>query len=721
LQYSKQPKCRSKFGCIFLSFFLQARLVGNRLLRQVTITMSERSSQQRRIQSMALALAEQLSRVFPNYGPLAAALQQDSPHFKDVVKQWLAQLLEESGLILPLPSKSSSGSSSTGGSGGSGDVNTNGNTVDEIMTSPEYQEIQMALSMAIAQWKAQPSSPNLVPTETTTKDDDDKSKNETKNTEPDSSKKSFSWLDQFLQQAAGGGGSLLYNFVSIDDIVQAPSDQERLIILQKVSHVDDILLDWSQVLPLVRQGLLYDDIDDDDVHTIMRMEQKEDDNNNNNNNKEEEGANQKDSSSSSLGSTTTKAAAADMALKYLQLHRTWFDQGRMSTEHVGLQYDLCRNVMVAIQKRMVTLLTSCTTTTMATTTTTTSSSAMAETASLKSNKKQKWDQDTLLMHQVQTWHDMWLDIMQRGLYSEEAAQDMEITMFLWMRDFRDSTLTDADESTCTTLSSSSSSSLPLPLSLPSHIILALLDPQSLWLHSWTNLVSIQRLMYLLEHTSVLPSVMACAANPPRISANTNNNNNEALCHALYLHSLSTLRAILVRTRVSHFPWHLLLLPPPQQQQQSESAEVFSITNLVDTASRIGVAIQAKGDADHLAGHSSSSSDTTTMTSSIPTIKKNHQLLLLDVFMAALEFITKNTTTRPTSVQRDNNGDRNHDTVDWWIELCCDAMDTLLWGCKRHGHDLDMTFIQARLSSIHDKMTVGSPRIISAFCQTLDAI
>jgi hypothetical protein len=98
---------------------------------------------------------------------------------------------------------------------------------------------------------------------------------------------SFSLLDQ-LQ----GGFALP---VTIDEINEAASDEERLALFQKISYVDDVLPDWTEVRSLLK---------------------------------------------SSLQNSNTQ-----IALEYLKLHRKFFGLCRSSAEYDSLAFNLCQNLM----------------------------------------------------------------------------------------------------------------------------------------------------------------------------------------------------------------------------------------------------------------------------------------------------------------------------------------------------------------------------------------
>ena len=93
--------------------------------------------------------------------------------------------------------------------------------------------------------------------------------------------------------------------MTLDDFQAATTPKERLALFQKVPQVDDLVLDWNKVLPLLQDGL--------------------------------------------YGSSSTTTS-----LDYAKLHRKWFGQGRASTEHWSIRCDLCQNILTAIMNLVVT-------------------------------------------------------------------------------------------------------------------------------------------------------------------------------------------------------------------------------------------------------------------------------------------------------------------------------------------------------------------------------
>jgi hypothetical protein len=257
---------------------------------------------------------------------------------------------------------------------------------------------------------------------------------------------SFSLLDQ-LQ---GGFAPP----VAVEEILEAPSVAERLTIFKKINYVEDLLADWKEFRPILRTDLQTSD---------------------------------------------------STAFECLQLHRKWFDQGRSSTEYLGLQYDLCQNLMDAIVTHFVS----------------SEISAM---------------EDNLLVDLIQNWHDMFLDVMQSGHYSRDLAENMEVSMMFLLRN----------------ISSQPSEEEEVEDIIPVHI-LALIDTQAKWFRSWADHVSPQYLVSLLERTEILPDLIVRC----RIKKNDSPSQSSVSNEALRLQSVAILASIIGRTRVPLFPWYLL--------------------------------------------------------------------------------------------------------------------------------------------------------------------
>ena len=319
-----------------------------------------------------------------------------------------------------------------------------------------------------------------------------------------------------------------------------------------------------------------------------------------------------------------------MSLEYLQLHRIWFDQGRSSAEYARLQYDLCRSVMLGIQARVIAL--------------------SRESSSVSTNVT--WYNDNLLTLMVQTWHEMWLDLMQRGVYSEQSAGDIEVTMLLWLQDFSVGGQGLSDESA---------------EPFPSHAILALIDPTATWLFSWTRLVSPKRLIMLIERTGILPSILKRCARTTvalRLRQSDGSSSDQSLSilnRAIRLHSIAALRALIVRTRISHFPWHLLSSESPLDSQP------FDIVNFAKRSASITLAIRDGTDA--------SVENETSLIS--PTDEQLRDIL--EIFLVALEEMT--------------------DVL--WVKLCVDAIEAILFWSSSQSNHFEIKKIEHRIQSIEN--------------------
>jgi hypothetical protein len=279
----------------------------------------------------------------------------------------------------------------------------------------EYTELELAIPIAVERWRS------TIYTHTVA----DQSK-----------ATSFSLFDQ-LQ-----GG--FEPPVTIKEIFEAPPG-EMLSVLERVDHVDDILMDWQQLRPVLNQGL-----------------------------------------------------QTNQWRGYLHLHRKWFDQGRSSTEYLSLQYYICQDCLKAFEMLVASGLIL----------------------------------DDKLLQLSQTWHDMWLDLMQQDRYSQDGAEDMELRFLLLLRK-----LVHPQQEAFSVL--------------PAHLF-ALIDPQALGFACWINHVTPQRLVELMLNSQLLPDIVGRCGSTTRDPSRS-----PALDTALRIHSIAMLQAVLVKTRGASFPWRLI--------------------------------------------------------------------------------------------------------------------------------------------------------------------
>lgn len=99
--------------------------------------------------------------------------------------------------------------------------------------------------------------------------------------------KSFSLLDQF---------SSFSERVFFHQIQDATGEEERLKLLQKVDHIDDVLTDWKEVQTMLQGGLLSD------------------------------------------------------RANYLDLHSKWFHQCQETTEYQSIRFGLCFNILFSLRQ-----------------------------------------------------------------------------------------------------------------------------------------------------------------------------------------------------------------------------------------------------------------------------------------------------------------------------------------------------------------------------------
>jgi len=195
------------------------------------------------------------------------------------------------------------------------------------------------------------------------------------------------------------------------------------------------------------------------------------------------------------------------AMELIGLHRKWFDQARSSCEYTPLQYGLCQNLLETIFANVVV-------------------GAQEKETHLTDKCR-----SSFLTSLVLNWRDMWLDLMLRDQYSPDLAQEMEVPMLVLF------------------LSSSSSDGCCLVQE-----ILAMIDPCSRWFEAWVDHVSNQRLVFLLgTQTCTLAHLwhrLKTAVTVP-------------------VHLLSVLSIMIVRLRLSLFPWKYLTMPLLKEQTVEE--------------------------------------------------------------------------------------------------------------------------------------------------------
>ena len=151
--------------------------------------------------------------------------------------------------------------------------------IDELPYPSDFDSFKTAITMVVHKWKSE------------------KDKNATNEGSAKSEKtsKSFSLFDQ-LQ----GGFTMP---VTLEDIEEAESGQQRLVVFQKIKYLEDLFMDWNKICPLLRNDL-----------------------------------------------SESFLADPSLCLKLIDLHRKWFDQGRSSSEYTSLLFGLCENMLFILTK-----------------------------------------------------------------------------------------------------------------------------------------------------------------------------------------------------------------------------------------------------------------------------------------------------------------------------------------------------------------------------------
>lgn len=201
-----------------------------------------------------------------------------------------------------------------------------------------------------------------------------------------------------------------------------------------------------------------------------------------------------------------------LALRIIGLHRKWYDLGRSSDEYTPLLFNICENLLRLLLKKE-----------------SMERQQNDDTHILSDNNS---SDEVLVGALVQNWRDMWLDLMQRNQYYEYLAQDIEQLMFMI---FLQSPRTDE-------------------IALAQKI-LAMIDPNARWYHSWTNhVVTNDHLLSLLlaRKDGVLTALseLWLRIQLPLPESDKNPSN-----YALQLHSISIFSITLCRIRLLRLiPW-----------------------------------------------------------------------------------------------------------------------------------------------------------------------
>eukprot|EP00980_Cylindrotheca_fusiformis_P028321 scaffold22592_cov129-Cylindrotheca_fusiformis.AAC.7 len=191
---------------------------------------------------------------------------------------------------------------------------------------------------------------------------------------------------------------------------------------------------------------------------------------------------------------------------FLKLHRKFYDLAVNLSEYNVVQYEVCQNVFDAITSHI----------------------------------QDGICDPNFLFSLIRTWCDMFLDITQRGLYSQECLVEMERKMLFLLRDLDPPISIGSDTAVI----------------LPAHL-LALADGQVRWFRSWVQATSLGNVLSLLQHTNVIPDIINRCLLP--LPKDFPSQSSTLMQYALYKKSVTIMASLLEKTRVACFPWHLFSL------------------------------------------------------------------------------------------------------------------------------------------------------------------
>lgn len=205
-----------------------------------------------------------------------------------------------------------------------------------------------------------------------------------------------------------------------------------------------------------------------------------------------------------LSNDLQESLLSDTALDIIKIHRKYYDLGRASSEYLVLQYGICHNIFDAITAYV---------------------------------EKDDTDAD-LLFVLIRTWSDIFVDLIQRGVFMEDLVGTTESTMLGLLAD-------DSKHHIATSTRD---------IRFSTAQVLALVDTHANWFRGWVRCTSPGNLLNLLEKTSILPTIISRCCSNGRMAES--GGDSMAIQSALRNQSLFILASIVEKARVSCFPFHL---------------------------------------------------------------------------------------------------------------------------------------------------------------------
>jgi hypothetical protein len=442
---------------------------------------SENDDDQRLVHTLATSLAENLLHHYPNENETPDASQ---------VQRWLNEIL-----VRIQHHKSFAASTARGGDGtanATASVTDSDNEKDRAM-------VQLVMKEGIQRYKSKQS---IFPSAL-----DAKKAGASKSM-------TFSFLDQW-NAGTTGGMSLLDSIITWDRIQQETSLYNKLQLLLKVQHIDDIHPDWDKVCPILLQGL---------EQQIKRAEYD-----------------------------IFQSTSGD----FIKLHETLFEQSRSSPEYTNAQIRLCQNIVTQLRA----CLRLCATQTR---------EQQSTTSTVDSSTSTPNSVNVMLRRLVRAFWNMWMDWMvSRGGGPNSNVKLVEsIGRDIWSCYCDDANAIDNDidndnasDKGNDIYNSSHQTTFP---SVLMQVMTVEQDPYARWFTSWVAHLPAPKVVCLVESKGspqlVYGMVRVCenetsyyeydSDNGNDFDGSNDGSNNDALCR----HSLVLLGSILRQTRVSLFPW-----------------------------------------------------------------------------------------------------------------------------------------------------------------------
>lgn len=328
---------------------------------------------------------------------------------------------------------------------------------------------------------------------------------------------SFSIFDQL------NSGSLLDSMITWDRIEAAGAESsssskeemiptsEQLKLLQKIEHLDDIMIDWENVNDLLLRGLLL----------LL----------------------------TAAGNGTTTDTRNCSGGEYLDLHNKWFEKTRNSTsDHQFIQIDLCQNIVSVLLKM--------------------------QQQQKQLNQKEEEEEDWTY-RLCKSFRSMWMDWMLRGLFIDddnERVNAIGITLWGWVT--RPEVIV-VNNTAAKSSSSTSSSAPPAFYPSQIGLAMMRIDPYARCLSAWFAHLKpdqiLQNLILLVSTgSSPLPLLISYCKdamlgeddgdqldnNNNNCSSSSSKSDTTAIC-CRYV--LATIASILDVVRISRFPFDDIIL------------------------------------------------------------------------------------------------------------------------------------------------------------------